>query len=150
MVDRSSDRVGYQATGTAPRTSQSVFTPRQISASISASQNIRLLCSLVIALLVILSHHGFPLMVLGRIISFRPLLLVLLTDATVILGPLLLNQGNEHRGEEAARSKGKEGDSWTMNLGGMLEAAMLLQKSLGAVFMDCSICAVIMICGTVA
>jgi len=150
VVDGSSAQVGYRATGTAQRTSYSAFTPRQISTSISASENIRLLCSLVIALLVILAHHGLPLFALGSIISFRPLLLVLLTDATLILGPLLLTQGNDRRGHEAASSKGKEGDGWATNLGGMLEVAMLLQKALGAVFMDCSICAVIMICGTVA
>lgn len=147
VADRSSDKVSCEAAmGIARNTSNGVLTLKKISGSISASETIRLLCSVVIALLVVLSYHGFS-TGLGSIVSFRPLLLVFLTDATIIIGPLLVNQGNENNGYGAASSTGTEGDAW--NVGSMLEAALVLQKALSAIFLDSSICAVIMICGVV-
>lgn len=147
VADRSSDKASSEvAAGIARNTSNGALTLKKISSSISASETVRLLCSVVIALLVVLAYHGYS-MGLGRIASYRPLLLVFLTDATVIVGVLLANQGNKSNGDGAASSTGKWGDAW--DVGRMLEAALVLQKALGAIFLDCSICAVIMICGVV-
>ncbi|ONK59341.1 uncharacterized protein A4U43_C08F5440 [Asparagus officinalis] len=150
-VTRLSVEGSDRTTDAAPKMSHTIFTPRRISVSISASENIRLVCSVIIALLVVLSYHGYSLGInaLGSITSFRPLLLVFLTDATVILAPLVINQANEQKGKETARSTAMEGDCSAMNIGSMLEAAMVFQKAVSAVSMDCSICAVIMICGIV-
>ncbi|ONK76192.1 uncharacterized protein A4U43_C03F24930 [Asparagus officinalis] len=108
-----------RTTDTVPKMSHTIFTPRRISVSISASENIRLVCSVIIALLVVLSYHGCSLGInaLGSITSFRPLLLVFLTDATVILASLVINQANEQKGKETARSTAIERDGSAMNIG---------------------------------
>ncbi|KAJ6794722.1 Uncharacterized protein M6B38_230350 [Iris pallida] len=115
------------------------FTPNQISSSITASEDIRVLSAVIVALLVVISYH----LGIGGIFGFRPLFLVLLTDATIVFGRLLMNRGG---GEEEKRT-GEGGEDW--DIGRMLEAVMVLQKASSAAFMDCSICAVIMICGVV-
>lgn len=122
-----------------------VFTPTRISNSISATENSRLLCAVTIALLVVLSSHGYSFVnILKSLVNFRPLFLVLLTDVTFVLGNLLGNQEN-HDKDAAKKLKqdGGNGDDLTK----MLETAMVFQKALSAALMDCSVCAVIMICG---
>ena len=61
-----------------PSRQRNFFTPKpkQISSAIDASEKTRLLCSVIVAILVVLSHLGFPLLenrFLGSIISFKPL-----------------------------------------------------------------------------
>ncbi|KAJ6814782.1 uncharacterized protein M6B38_138230 [Iris pallida] len=130
------------ARAVATKTSLISFTPNEISSSISASEDIRMLCAIVAALLVVFSYH----LGMGSFFSFRPLFLVLLTDATVVFGRLLINRGGVHLEEEARRT-GQDGEGW--DIGKMLEAVMVLQKASSAAFMDCSVCAVVMICGIV-
>lgn len=140
------------ASGTTPRPSPVPFTPRQLSASIAASENLRLLSSVVIALWAILSHHGY---LLGA--NFSPLFVVMLTDVSIIFGLLLLDKANKNKSEEAdkanknkgeeAVSLGKEGSGWSTNIGGILEAVILFQQAASAIFMDCCICMIITICG---
>ncbi|KAF9612846.1 hypothetical protein IFM89_004256 [Coptis chinensis] len=65
-----------------------IFTVNNFCSSISATSNIRLLSSMAIALLVVLSHLRIPLP-RSNIIIARPVYLVLLTDVTILLAWLL-------------------------------------------------------------
>ncbi|CAL9133246.1 unnamed protein product [Musa acuminata var. zebrina] len=149
MAPRSSDEVVDAALPTAPRVKkQLMFSSKQVSRSIAASENIRLIGAVVIALLVILSNHGYAFggAVMGSILNFRPLFLVMLTDVTIVLGLLITNHGTDAKENEKART-GKQEHGWPSNIGDALEAWLMIRTVSSAVFMDCSICAVIMIAG---
>lgn len=131
---------------------QNFFTPKQISAAIDASLKTRLLCSTIVAVLVVLSHLGFPLQgnrFLGSIISFRPLYFILLTNVTLVITRLLFDDhGSSQRaiGEEN-KAASTDDYNWAERLGKTLELGLVAQKVIDAVFMDCSVYAIIVICG---
>ncbi|KAJ0091660.1 hypothetical protein Patl1_12857 [Pistacia atlantica] len=129
-----------------------LFTPSQISSAISATEHIRLFCSVAVALLVVLSYVGFPLLgsnIIKSIISFRPLYLVLLTNLTIVLSRLLFdNHGGLRRairGENNIPSTDAYG--WAEQASKALEVGLLAQKVINAIFMDCSVYSIIVICG---
>ena len=110
LVHISSDQVVDTAPYVNSPMIHQVLTSKQISCAISASENIRLLCAVSIAILVVMSSHGHSLggKILGSILNIRPLLLALLTDAMVIIGQLLLSQKSHIKeGEEAGMKKGR-------------------------------------------
>lgn len=149
IAHTSSDQVVDRAPYINLPMSHQLLTSKQISHAISASENIRLLCAVSIALLVVMSTRGYSCggKILGSMLNFRPLCLVLLTDITVIIGQLLVSQkGPSTDGEEARRTRQVE-FGFANNIGNMLEVGLLFQKALNAAFMDCCICAVFMISG---
>ncbi|CAH8378112.1 unnamed protein product [Eruca vesicaria subsp. sativa] len=117
------------------------ITPKQIGAAIDASEYARMFSSLVIALLVILSHLGFS--SLGSIISFRPVFLLLLTDATIVLGRVLLSH---HGSPSSASRRENSGQGIVDQVGNALETVMMVKKIMNAISMDFSLYAVILIC----
>ncbi|XVF48484.1 hypothetical protein PTKIN_Ptkin03bG0194200 [Pterospermum kingtungense] len=130
----------------------SFFTPKQISSAIDASEKTRLFCSKIVAILVVLSHLGFPLLgnrFLGSIISFRPLYFILLTNVTLVIMRLLFDDlgssqkaiGDEHKAASA------DDNNWAEQLSKTLEAVFVARKVIDAVFMDCSVYTIIVICG---
>lgn len=127
------------------------FTPRQISSALAATERTRLFCSIALALLVVLSDIGFPILgskIIRSIISFRPLYLVLLTNATLVFAQLLWIQGSSakaDRGENKTPAAG--GNDLAEQLGKTLEIGLLVQKVVDAVFMTCAVYAVIVVCG---
>ncbi|KAJ9183453.1 hypothetical protein P3X46_007304 [Hevea brasiliensis] len=130
----------------------SFVTPRQISSAISASESSRLFSSVAIALFVVLSNLGFPLLgsnIIRSIISYRPLYLVLLTSLTLVLARLLFNnqRGFERAvgGEHNMPSTSKY--DWAEQAGKALEVGLVMQKAIEAVFMDCSVYVLIVIAG---
>ncbi|KAK6236880.1 hypothetical protein SCA6_012217 [Theobroma cacao] len=128
------------------------FTPKQISSAIDASEKTRLLCSVTVAILVILSHLGFPFLgnrFLGSIISFRPLCFILLTNLTVLIARLLVGDcgGSQRAIREENRNASTDENNWAEQLSKTLEVGLVAQKVIDAVFMDCSVYAVIVICG---
>ncbi|KAG2249903.1 hypothetical protein Bca52824_089531 [Brassica carinata] len=118
------------------------ITPKHIGAAIDASEYARMYSSLVIALLVILSHLGFS--SLGSIVSFRPVLLLLLTDATIVLGRVLLSH---HGAPSSASRRENSGQGIADQVGNALETVMMVKKIMNAISMDFSLYAVILICG---
>ncbi|KAF5823844.1 hypothetical protein HanXRQr2_Chr01g0042701 [Helianthus annuus] len=73
------------------------FSPKQLRPAITASENIRIICSITVALLVILADAGFPILdSMKSIILFRPLLLLLVTNVTIVAAHFLL-QKVKHR-----------------------------------------------------
>ncbi|CAL9227727.1 unnamed protein product [Arabidopsis halleri] len=118
------------------------ITPKHIGAAIDASEHARMFTALAIALVVILSHLGFS--SLGNIVSFRPVFLLLLTDATIVLGRFLLS----HRGDSSTASGTvMSGQGIVDQVGNALETVMMMKKIMDALLMDFSLYAVILICG---
>ena len=126
------------------------FTPNQISSALAATESTCLFCSIAFALLVVLSFIGFPILgskFMNSIISFRPLYLLLLTNATVVLAQLLRIQGSSvraGRGENITPPAG--GNDLAAQLGKTLEIGLLIQKVADAVFMNCAVYAIIVVC----
>ncbi|CAE6163576.1 unnamed protein product [Arabidopsis arenosa] len=118
------------------------ITPKHIGAAIDASEYARMFTALAIALVVILSHLGFS--SLGNIVSFRPVFLLLLTDATIVLGRVLLS----HHGDSSSASGTVMSEQGMMDqVGNALEMVMMMKKIMDALLMDFSLYAVILICG---
>lgn len=127
-----------------------VFTPKQISSAIVATESIRLCCSIAVGLLVVLSCLGFPILgsnIIQSILSFRPFYLALLTNVTFVLAQLLKLRGYGRIGGGQHRTTSAEGYEWTDHVGNALELGLLIQRVLNSVFMDFSVYATIVVCG---
>ncbi|GAB2275628.1 hypothetical protein Dimus_010385 [Dionaea muscipula] len=130
-----------------------LFTYQQVTTAVAATEQTRMFCSLVMAFLVVLSYMGFPIVsswVIGSVIQFRPLYLVLLTNITLILQHLISakQQGLERAGKEAGKSPTTDGYyGWAEEAGKAIEMVFMAQSVSGALFMDCSVYAIIVICG---
>ncbi|XP_062111322.1 uncharacterized protein LOC133822877 [Humulus lupulus] len=122
------------------------FTPNQITSALAATERTRFFCSIALALLVVLSYFGFPILrskFIKSIISFRPLYLVWLTNATAVLAQLLRIQGSRRENKTSSA----DGNDLAAQLGKTLEIGLLIQKGADAVFMTCAVYAVIVVCG---
>uniref|UniRef100_A0A0A9GBT1 Uncharacterized protein n=1 Tax=Arundo donax TaxID=35708 RepID=A0A0A9GBT1_ARUDO len=119
------------------------FTPQEITKAISATESNRFLASIAIAFLVVLSNWGLDIggTITRVLIGTRPLLFLIITNITIVLTLLMENKDPNTRGRPVGSNLGSAD-----NLGQMLEIGLLLQKALGALLMDCSVCAVIVIC----
>ncbi|CAK9164520.1 unnamed protein product [Ilex paraguariensis] len=129
-----------------------LFTPSQISSAIGASGDARFYCSLAAAILVVLSSVGLPILgshIIKCIIFFRPLYLLLLTNISIVLARLLLVQqrGLERVKQEANNGSSISGYGLADQVGKALESGLLLQNIMSALFMDCSIYAVVVVSG---
>ncbi|KAJ6406329.1 hypothetical protein OIU84_009953 [Salix udensis] len=99
-----------------------------IASSAETSEKSSLRCSVAVALLVVVSHLGFPLLgsnFTRSVIISRPLYLDLLTNVTPVLAPLLFNNHRGFEGAEEAENKipstGGSGTDWTGQAGDALE-----------------------------
>ncbi|WCJ29795.1 hypothetical protein M5689_011405 [Euphorbia peplus] len=130
--------------------SNRLVSPTQISSAITATESSRLLCSVIVAIFVVLSYLGFPLLgsnTVKSIICFRPLYLMLLTNLTLVLAQLLFsNQRGSNRivGDSNVTSAKYD---WAEQAGNALEFGLLMKKAMDALVMDCSIYAIIVIAG---
>lgn len=121
------------------------ITPKHIGAAIDASEYARMFSSILIALLVVLSHLGFS--SLGSIVSFRPVFLLLLTDATIVLGRILLGHHGDPPSASRRENSVMNGLGIADQVGNALEMVMMMKKIMNAVSMDFSLYAVFLICG---
>ncbi|KAJ8773507.1 hypothetical protein K2173_005753 [Erythroxylum novogranatense] len=133
-----------------PMTHKDIFvSASQVSSAITATWRSRLVSTVAIALSVIFSHSGFPVLgsnLIKSIISFRPLYLVLLTNLTLVLAHLLSDrQRSIVRGED--RTPSTEKYEWTDQAGKALEVVLVIRKAMDAIFIDCSVYGIITICG---
>ncbi|KAF4379369.1 hypothetical protein CsatB_001736 [Cannabis sativa] len=123
------------------------FTPNQITSALAATELTRLFCSIALALFVVLSYFGFPILgskfIKSIIISFRPLYLVLLTNATVVLAQLLQIQGTRRENNTPSADV----NDLATQLGNTLEIGLMIKKGADTVFMTCAVYAVIVVCG---
>ncbi|XP_057792248.1 uncharacterized protein LOC131009068 [Salvia miltiorrhiza] len=131
------------------QTHHSLFTPGQIRSAVAASENTRMFCSIAAAVLVIASYMGLPVGGFRGIILLRPFYLLLLTNMTIVLGRLILGaRGIDSRtGRRRSSAPTAGGNDLADQLGRALELGLLMQKVLGAVSMDFTIYAVVLVCG---
>lgn len=127
-------------------------TASQIASAISASEGSRIFYSVAIALLVVLSYMGFPLLdsdIIRSILFWRPLYLVLLTDVTVVIALLLFEKQRGLKRGETEDNGALLGDGlrWAEQAGTALEMGLVLYKVVGTIFMDFSVYAVFVTCG---
>lgn len=130
----------------------SSFSLNELSSAISESEKTRLCISAIIAFVVVASYVGFPYLgqsLLRIVFGSRPLYLVLLTNATVVLGRLLFTKQKGFRVSDRGQGQVNppEGQSSVEQIGKVLEAGLVAQKAMGAIFMDCSVFAVIVVSG---
>ncbi|CAJ1978947.1 unnamed protein product [Sphenostylis stenocarpa] len=116
-------------------------TPSDVTRAINSSRFIRLCCSILVALLVLLSFLGTNFFT--AVISFRPLYLVLVTNVTVVIARLFFG---EQRGFGRRGSSGDSEGEYSQ-LARTLELCLVAQTVADAVFMDCAVYAVVLICG---
>ncbi|XP_022996481.1 uncharacterized protein LOC111491715 [Cucurbita maxima] len=135
-----------------PKFQLSSFSLKDLSSAISESEMTRLCFSAIIAFLVVASYVGFPFLgqsLMRIVFGSRPVYLVLLTNATVVLGRLLFAKQKGSRVSD--RGEGQvpppEGQSSFEQIGNVLEAGLVAQKAMGAIFMDISVFAVIVVSG---
>uniref|UniRef100_A0A9I9D467 Uncharacterized protein n=1 Tax=Cucumis melo TaxID=3656 RepID=A0A9I9D467_CUCME len=96
-----------------------LFTSKRINASILASQTTRVFCSLIIASLSVLSHVNHPLSIIWNmvrsesVVASKPLYILLLTDATIVLARMLAERQKDGGVAEEEIEKMKEdGRNW--------------------------------------
>ncbi|CAM0883705.1 unnamed protein product [Alopecurus aequalis] len=117
------------------------FTPREITQAISATEFNRFLASILIAFMVVLSNWGLDVggTITRVLVGTRPLLFLIITNITLVMSYMMENKDASRR--QPGISLGSA-DSLML----LLEVGSLLQKAFGALLIDCSVCAVIMIC----
>ncbi|KAM0849966.1 hypothetical protein ACQ4PT_053376 [Festuca glaucescens] len=117
------------------------FSPQELTQAISATEFNRLLASILIAFIVVLSNWGLDVggIITRVLVGTRPLLFLIITNITLVISFMMENK--DTRGRQAGGGLGSA-DSLML----MLEVGSLLQKASGALLIDVSVCAVIMIC----
>ncbi|XP_061359542.1 uncharacterized protein LOC133303629 [Gastrolobium bilobum] len=119
------------------------FSSRELNSSIIASETIRALSSLVIALLVVFFYA-----ISESIVASRPLYLVLLTDITIVLARLYREKARVLKETEGERVEAHgDGHSWGDAVK-LLERGLVAYQAIRGVFIDCSIYLVVVVCGT--
>lgn len=96
------------------------------------------------------SYLGFSL--IKSVISFRPLYLVLLTNSTVVVARLFVSGkqigfGRSRRRQNNDADSSSSSSEWDAQLAKTLEIGLVVQSVLDAVFMDCAVYAIVLICG---
>ncbi|KAK6148867.1 hypothetical protein DH2020_016392 [Rehmannia glutinosa] len=124
----------------------SSITPKEINFSIISSENTRVICSFVIAILVVLSHINLPHNVVKSksLIAYRPLYAVLVTDMLIVAARLALYSEGKVDDKEVKFEGG--GENWDGAVK-LLEWGLVLHQTLRAVFIDCSFYLAIVVCG---
>ncbi|KAL1833162.1 uncharacterized protein LOC108205212 [Daucus carota subsp. sativus] len=122
------------------------ISPRQISIAVAASEMIRIYCSLAAAIVVFLSYIGFPILgngIIKSVILSRPLYLLMVTNISIVLVPLLLDKQRPVNSSAEASGASPLG---AFQFGKALEVGMMLQQVFGGLFMDCSVYSVVVVC----
>ncbi|EXB74485.1 hypothetical protein L484_026179 [Morus notabilis] len=133
------------------------FSSKRLNSSIIVSETPRIFCALIIAFLVVLSYVDYPLF--GRnivttesVVASRPLYILLLTDVSIVIARLHLenrrapeDEGAEGQEEEVLRIR-DDGHDWTQALR-FLERGLVVYQAIRGIFIDCSVYAVVVICG---
>ncbi|MBA0849549.1 hypothetical protein Goshw_017370 [Gossypium schwendimanii] len=138
------------------RNQPNLFSSKLVNSCIIASERARSLCALVIAIFVLLSHINFPLLGLsiGRSdsnVASKPLYIILLTDLAIVLSRLFLDKKGvvsaEVEEEKPAAASQDNKENWDGAVM-LLERGLVAYQTMRALFIDFSIYAVVVICGT--
>ncbi|KAI4377859.1 hypothetical protein MLD38_015426 [Melastoma candidum] len=128
------------------------FSPYELRSAIDRTARARMLCSVSVAVLVVLSYMGFPLLgskVIRSVLMFRPLYLVLLTNITLVVARMILTQQSEIAWSVNGEGKSHPGadSDWVNQIGNNMELGFLVMKMMDAVIMECSVYSAIVVCG---
>ncbi|TYI89673.1 hypothetical protein E1A91_D03G071200v1 [Gossypium mustelinum] len=138
------------------RNQPNLFSSKLVNSCIIASERARSLCALFIAICVLLSHINFPLLGLsiGRSdsnVASKPLYVILLTDLAIVLSRLFLDKKGvvsaEVEEEKPAAASQDNKENWDGAVM-LLERGLVAYQTMRALFIDFSIYAVVVICGT--
>ncbi|CAI9093462.1 OLC1v1028964C1 [Oldenlandia corymbosa var. corymbosa] len=128
-----------------------LFSFSEVKSAISASESTRMVCSVAVALLVVLANVGFPVLgsrLVKSVIFFRPLYLLLLTNITIVIALLLEKQRGLPRPERQTTGNRSTGEQGLVDqLGAALELGLFISNVTGALLMDGSIYAIALVCG---
>ncbi|KAL4590749.1 hypothetical protein LXL04_003692 [Taraxacum kok-saghyz] len=121
--------------------------PSQLRPAILATQDTRRKCSLFVGIIALLSYIGFPILgsnVIKSILLSRPLLLLLVFNVVITIGPLVLDAMRmiQHESRDGSSSAGEA------DLGSPFEWGILFKTGFSALFMDSCIYSVVVVCGT--
>ncbi|EPS59608.1 hypothetical protein M569_15198, partial [Genlisea aurea] len=121
-------------------------TLQNINFSITSTEDIRAICSIVLAFLVVLSHANEATKP-RSLITYCPLCIVLLTDILIVASRLMpyIQTGHDGRHHHDSQTA-EDDDDWGGALK-LLELGLVLHQTLRAVFIDCSLYAAIVVCG---
>lgn len=126
-----------------------LFSLRDVNSCILISENKRVICSVMISLLVVLSYAHLPLSIArsNSFVASRPLYILLLTDFTIVIARIVRKEvvPDEERAKDGERVK-DFGHNWDGALT-ILEYGLVLYQTIRAIFIDCSFYLVIVICG---
>ncbi|XP_022714508.1 uncharacterized protein LOC111274132 [Durio zibethinus] len=128
------------------------FSSKRLNSCIIASERTRSFCALLIALFVLLSYSDYTLLGMNifrseSIVASRPLYIIFLTDLTVVLGRLFLDKkGDSEEAEEEKAGCQNNKRNWEGAVK-LLERGLVVYQTIRALFIDCSIYAVVVICG---
>lgn len=126
-----------------------LFSLRDINSCILISENKRVICSVMISLLVVLSYAHLPLHIArsNSFVASRPLYILLLTDLTIVVARIVRKEV-VHDEERTKNREGVKdfGHNWDGALT-ILEYGLVLYQTIRAIFIDCSFYLVIVICG---
>ncbi|CAK8574735.1 unnamed protein product [Lathyrus sativus] len=118
------------------------FSSRELNFSILASENMRALSSLIIALVVVfyylISSEG--------VFASRPIYVVLVTDITIVVYRIYCEKARvskERQGQMA--EAGEDGQNWGDAVK-LLERGLVLYQAIRGFFIDCSIYLVVVVC----
>ncbi|KAL6996492.1 hypothetical protein U1Q18_006624 [Sarracenia purpurea var. burkii] len=125
------------------------LTAKEINSCIVLSESTRVFCSIIIAVLVVLSNINLPSNIVKprSTIASRPLYILLLTDVTIVLIRLLEKRRDFEKSEEDKKPAMQEnGYNWAGAIQ-ILEIGLVFYQVIRALFIDCSFYMVVVICG---
>ncbi|GAB4850193.1 hypothetical protein Ancab_029487 [Ancistrocladus abbreviatus] len=129
-----------------------IFTAKELSSCITASESTRIFCSILIALLVVLSYVDYPLLGMNivnskSIIAAKPLYMLLMTDIMVMVAHLISERRRKFESPEEDVEVVQEKElNWAMAVR-ILERGLVAHQTIRAIFIDCSLYVVIVLCG---
>ncbi|KAL7596611.1 hypothetical protein Lser_V15G29846 [Lactuca serriola] len=124
--------------------------PSQLRPAILATQDTRRKCSFFVGIIALLSYIGFPILgsyVIKSIILSRPLLLLLVFNVVITVGPLVMDAMRMIQHESRVGYSSGEGEIGE-HFGTPFEWGMLFKTGFCALFMDSCIYSVVVVCGT--
>lgn len=127
------------------------FTSKRLNLCIVESENMRIMCSLIIALLVVLSYVDYTLFGMNivnseSVVASRPLYIILLTDVTIVMARLVYFREADEEEREVSSSQDNEGQSWAEAVK-LLERGLAVYQAIRGIFIDFSVYVVVVICG---
>ncbi|CAI9114103.1 OLC1v1014743C1 [Oldenlandia corymbosa var. corymbosa] len=134
------------------------FTAKDLNSCIISSENTRVFCSIMIALLVVIAYANLPRHIVKSksLIASRPLYVLLLTDVIIVILRVIyskhrdLGSGGDMdmkvKQDMNSKESDQSDDNWDVAMK-LLEWGLVLYQTVRALFIDCSFYIVIVICG---